>query len=84
MTDPEIERQEQLATRELASRLTGWAVGMKQPTEFAQRFIADLRAHGWKPPLDAPPDWRTRNADPAAAHRGAQLARRALAGEDIE
>lgn len=83
MTDPDIERQEQLATDELARRLRGWAA-MQDAHAFAATFIADMRAHGWKPPLGTPPDWKTsRRHDPEVAKTGADLARRALAGEDI-
>lgn len=82
MTDPEISEQEQRAITILARRLQPRLVAGVDAHEIAAQFIRDLRNEGWRPPLrPAPP--RDRPATPDTTHRGADLARRALAGEDI-
>lgn len=66
-TDPEIAAAVRAAERALAGQLAGWATGMKDPAAFAQRFIAAMRAEGWRPPLRPRPEWHpVRRAPPGA------------------
>ncbi|WUI00229.1 hypothetical protein OHR68_43305 [Spirillospora sp. NBC_00431] len=58
--DPDVQREIDVAVRELARRLAGWAGGMQNPEAFAREFFNDmLAAQTWRPipkpaPLRAP------------------------------
>lgn len=54
--DPDVQREIDVAVRELARRLAGWAGGMQDPERFAREFFeAMLTAQTWRPiPKPAP------------------------------
>lgn len=70
--NPPVDENE-LATRELARRLTPY-VATERAWSIAAEFVTDLLARGWRPPLDRPPKLG-RKGDYA---RGAALARELL------
>lgn len=81
---PDVARQEQRAAAELAKILRPRLVAGCDADDIATRFIADLRANGWRPTLPVP-DWRQpRTGDPETNARGAALARQALAGQEFQ
>lgn len=57
MSDVEIEAAENRAVAELERRLRP-IVTIQDPRAFAERFIADMRAEGWRPPLRPNPGWK--------------------------
>ena len=68
--DPDLQREIDRAVRELVRRLRPVVVGLQDLDDFARRFVEDLRAEGWRPPLRPGPDWRSLRdrppADPAS------------------
>lgn len=88
MTDPDVEREERIARDYLTQILRERCVAGIDSEGVAAHYIAWLRRdRRWKVALRPPPDHdHARPTDTEAVartHRGAQLARRALAGEDI-
>lgn len=78
MSDVEITYAEQRATDELERRLRP-IVTIQDPRAFAERFIADLRAEGWKPPLKLAPSWKPTGGSVSAPNEDWRAARAALA-----
>ncbi|TDD97590.1 hypothetical protein [Actinomadura rubrisoli] len=65
MSDVEIQAAENRAAGELERRLRP-IVTIQDVRAFAERFIADLRAEGWRPPLRPNPGWKQHAAQPGA------------------
>ncbi|MFF5261315.1 hypothetical protein ACFY4C_20425 [Actinomadura viridis] len=77
MSDAEIEAAENRAITELERRLRP-IVTIQNPRVFAERFIADMRAEGWRPPLRPPPAWKQPAQSAAGPNDDWKAARAAL------
>jgi hypothetical protein len=76
VSDVEIEAAENRAVGELERRLRP-IVTIQDPRAFAERFIADLRAEGWRPPLRPNPGWKQTGTQPGSGPTAEFLAARA-------
>ncbi|MFG2001734.1 hypothetical protein ACGFNU_21540 [Spirillospora sp. NPDC048911] len=81
MSDVEIEAAENRAVTELERRLRP-IVTIQDPRAFAQRFIADMRSEGWRPPLRPSPGWKHDATQAGAAPNQDWKAARAALGMD--
>lgn len=80
MSDVEIEAAENRAAAELEKRLRP-IVTIQDPRAFAEQFIADMRAEGWRPPLRSNPGWKQHAAQPGSGPNDTWKAARAALAE---
>lgn len=81
MSDVEVEAAERRAAEELERRLRP-IVTIRDPQAFAQQFIEDMRAEGWKPPLKPTPGWKHHATQAGAGPNQDWKAARAALGKD--
>jgi hypothetical protein len=61
----ELEVAENRAATELEKRLRP-IVTIQDPRAFAEKFISDMRAEGWRPPLRPNPGWKQHATQPGS------------------
>ncbi|WP_329521201.1 hypothetical protein [Spirillospora sp. NBC_01491] len=66
MSDVEITAAEHRAIEELERRLRPTTT-LQNPYAFAEQFITDMRAEGWRPPLKPAQPWKTAAVQPPAS-----------------
>ena len=90
MAHTDLDEASRAAINSLASRIRerdAMESGRLDAEVFAVEFLAVLRGQGWRPtPAKAVQPWAEQIGpppNPGTAHRGAEMARRALAGGEV-